>query len=72
MCLGVPLKIIEIKEENIALADLGGSTIEVSTIFTPEVKVGDYVVVHAGFAISILSQEDAEEIFKVLEVTEDK
>ncbi len=72
MCLGVPLKIIEIKDENMALADLGGSTIEISTIFTPEVKVGDYVVVHAGFAISILSPEDAEEIFRALEAAEDK
>lgn len=67
MCLGVPLKIIEIKDENTAIADMGGSTLEISTIFTPEVKVGDYVIVHAGFSISILSQEEAKEIFDALE-----
>lgn len=67
MCLGVPLKIVEIKDKNTALADMGGSTLEISTIFTPEVKVGDYVIVHAGFSISILSQEEAKEILDALE-----
>lgn len=67
MCLGVPLRIVEIKDENTALADMGGSTLEISTIFTPEVKVGDYVIVHAGFSISILSQEEAKEILDTLE-----
>jgi len=70
MCLGVPLKIVEIKEGNIAIADMGGSTLEISTIFTPEVKVGDYVLVHAGFSISILSNEEAEEIISALEELE--
>ncbi|MFN3699140.1 MAG: HypC/HybG/HupF family hydrogenase formation chaperone [Dictyoglomus sp.] len=66
MCLGVPLKIIEIKDENTAIADMGGSSIEISTIFTPEVKVGDYVIVHAGFSISILSAQEAEEILNII------
>ncbi|ACK41426.1 MULTISPECIES: HypC/HybG/HupF family hydrogenase formation chaperone [Dictyoglomus] len=66
MCLGVPLRIVEVKEGNIAIADMGGSTLEISTIFTPEVKVGDYVLVHAGFSISILSNEEAEEIISAL------
>lgn len=70
MCLGVPLKIVEIKEGNMAIADMGGSTLEISTIFTPEVKVGDYVLVHAGFSISILSNEEAEEIISALEELE--
>ncbi|MGB9856982.1 MAG: HypC/HybG/HupF family hydrogenase formation chaperone [Dictyoglomaceae bacterium] len=70
MCLGVPLKVVEIKDENIALADMGGSTIEISTIFTPEVKVGDYVLVHAGFSISILTEEEAKDIFSILEEIE--
>ncbi|MGC9002728.1 MAG: HypC/HybG/HupF family hydrogenase formation chaperone [Dictyoglomus sp.] len=66
MCLGVPLRIVEVKEGNIAIADMGGSTLEISIIFTPEVKVGDYVLVHAGFSISILSNEEAEEIISAL------
>lgn len=72
MCLGVPLKILEIKDETTAIADMGGSTIEISTIFTPEVKVGDYVIVHAGFSISILSEEEAKEVFETLESIKDK
>ncbi|MCS7201479.1 MAG: HypC/HybG/HupF family hydrogenase formation chaperone [Dictyoglomus sp.] len=67
MCLGVPLKVIEIKDDNVALVDMGGATIEISTIFTPEVKIGDYVIVHAGFSISILSQDEAEEVLEILE-----
>ncbi len=70
MCLGVPLRIVEVKEGNIAIADMGGSTLEISTIFTPEVKVGDYVLVHAGFSISILSNEEAKEIMSALEEIE--
>ncbi len=67
MCLGVPMKVVEIKDENTALVDMGGSLLEISIVFTPEVKVGDYVIVHAGFSISILSEEEAKEIKALLE-----
>ncbi len=70
MCLGVPLKVVEVREDNTALVDMGGPTLEISTIFTPEVKVGDYVLVHAGFSISILSEEEAGDIFSTLEEIE--
>jgi hydrogenase expression/formation protein HypC len=66
MCLGVPLKIIKILDKEKAIASMGESFLEINTIFTPEVKEGDYVIVHAGFSISILTNEEAEEINSVL------
>ena len=71
MCLGVPLRIKEVKEDNTAIAEMGNSTIEISTIFTPEVKEGDYVIVHAGFSITILSEEEAKDIKSLLEEMEE-
>ena len=66
MCLGVPLKIMKILDKERAIASMGESFLEINTIFTPEVKEGDYVIVHAGFSISILSNEEAEEINSIL------
>ena len=62
MCLGVPLKIIEIKDNGTAFVEMGGSKMEISIVFTPEAKVGDYVLVHAGFAIRVLEEDHALEI----------
>lgn len=67
MCLGYPLKVIKLKDNNMADVDMGGTTLEISTIFTPEVKEGDYVIVHAGFAISVLREDEAKEILELLE-----
>jgi hydrogenase expression/formation protein HypC len=50
-----------------AEAELGGITRQVSVLFTPDVKVGDYVVMHAGYAINILDQQEAEATFRLLE-----
>ncbi|MGB9749819.1 MAG: HypC/HybG/HupF family hydrogenase formation chaperone [Caldisericia bacterium] len=66
MCLGIPLKVVRIKENNVALVSMGNSTIEISTVFTPEVKEEDYVIVHAGFSISILSKDELEEVENAL------
>lgn len=66
MCLGVPLKIMKILDKEKAIASMGESFLEINTIFTPEVKEGDYVIVHAGFSISILSNEEVEEINSIL------
>ncbi len=62
MCLGVPLKIIEKVDDKIAYVQMGGSKMEISIVFTPEAKVGDYVLVHAGFAIRVLEEDHALEI----------
>lgn len=60
MCVGVPAKVIQ-KEEWTATVDVMGSTTRVGIIFVPEVKVGDFVIVHAGQAISIVDAVYARE-----------
>ena len=62
MCLGVPGKIVEIKEGGalkMAKVDFGGIFREACLEYVPEAKVGDYCVIHVGFAISLLSEEEA-------------
>lgn len=69
MCLGVPGKIVEIYEkENIRMCkvDFGGVHREVCLDFVPEAKVGDYTIIHVGFAISLLSEEEAMETLELL------
>ena len=67
MCLAIPSEIIEIKDK-IATIDLGGVRREVSLLLLPEeASVGDYVLVHAGFAIHKIDKEAAEETLKLFE-----
>lgn len=66
MCLAVPALITTI-EGAMAEAELGGITKQVSILFTPEVKIGDYVVLHAGYAISVMDEQEAEATFRLLE-----
>ncbi|MGB9742012.1 MAG: HypC/HybG/HupF family hydrogenase formation chaperone [candidate division WOR-3 bacterium] len=66
MCLGVPTKIVKIEGE-LAIAEVGGVQREISLIMTPGARVGDYVIVHAGFAIQILDRQAAEESLKIFE-----
>ncbi len=58
MCVGVPAKVIE-KHEYTAIVDVMGSQTTVGIIFIPEVEIGDYVIVHAGQAMSIVDEEYA-------------
>ncbi|HQJ56520.1 MAG TPA: HypC/HybG/HupF family hydrogenase formation chaperone, partial [Caldisericia bacterium] len=55
------------KENDLAFVSMGESYLEINTVFTPEVKEGDYVIVHAGFSISILNKDELEEVNKALE-----
>jgi hydrogenase expression/formation protein HypC len=66
MCLAIPalIKSIENKE---AEAEIGGISRRISLWLTPEAKVGDYVLVHTGYAINILDQKEAEETLKLLQ-----
>jgi hydrogenase expression/formation protein HypC len=66
MCLAIPalIKSIENKE---AEAEIGGISRKISLWLTPEAKVGDYVLVHTGYAINILDQKEAEETLKLLQ-----
>lgn len=70
MCLAVPGKILEIQENSesrTARVQFGGITRPVQLDFVPEAKVGDYVVTHVGFAISLLDADEADRTFKLLE-----
>ncbi len=63
MCLGVPGKIVETYEAGglrMGKVDFGGVTREACLAYVPEAQVGDYTVIHVGFAISRLSEEEAQ------------
>jgi len=73
MCLGVPGRVVEIQTNEIGIAngrvDFGGVLKEVCFAYTPEVEVGQYVVVHVGFAISTIDEEEAKRVFAYLTET---
>ena len=69
MCLGVPGKITTIYEKNgmrMGKVDFGGVIRETCLDFVPEAQVGDYTVIHVGFAISLLSEEEANKTLDML------
>ena len=69
MCLGVPGKIIDIYESGglkMGKVDFGGVTKEVCLAYVPEAKVGDYNVIHVGFALNLLNEEEAMETLDLL------
>ena len=65
MCLAIPAQIESIDGFE-AKVDIGGVGRTVNTLFTPEAKVGDYVYVHTGYAISVLDEEEALESLQLL------
>ena len=71
MCLGVPGKIIEVTENSTGMTmgkvSFGGIVKEVCLAYTPDAEVGDFVVVHVGFAISQIDEEEAQKVFAYLE-----
>jgi len=71
MCLAVPGRVISVLEEDDAglrraVVDFAGVRREVSLAFTPEAKPGDYVMVHVGFALSVVDEAEAQKIFEYL------
>jgi hydrogenase expression/formation protein HypC len=69
MCLGVPGKIVEIEEKNglkMAKVDFGGIFREACLDYVPEATVGEYCIIHVGFAISLLSESEAMETLDLL------
>lgn len=70
MCLGVPGKITEIYETDglkMGKVDFGGVTREVCLEYVPEAKIGDYTIIHVGFAINLLSEEEAQASLETLQ-----
>ena len=66
MCLAVPGQIVELRE-NEAVVDFQGNRIEISTVLTPDVQQGDWVLVHAGFALTSVPEDEARETWSYLE-----
>ena len=70
MCLGVPGKVLSVEENAQGMAmgsvSFGGVNKEICLAYVPEAKPGDYVIVHAGFAISIVNEQEATETFEIL------
>ncbi len=69
MCLAIPGKVLEIQaqqEMRAARVQFGGIVRQVSLAFVPEAKVGDYVMVHVGFAISVVDALEAERTYRAL------
>lgn len=60
MCLAVPARVIAVRD-NLGTVELSGVQREVSLMLLPETAVGDYVLVHAGFAMQIVDEKEAEE-----------
>ncbi len=70
MCLGVPGKVVEKYEANglqMGKIDFGGVMREACLAYTPEIEVGDYTLIHVGFAISKLSEEEALATLEILQ-----
>ncbi len=65
MCLAIPAQIIEILEHEQAIADMGGVRKPISTALLDEVAVGDYVIVHVGYALNRLDPEEAAETLQL-------
>ena len=72
MCLGIPAKVIQIEESKIGKVEYLGTKIKTNLTLLEDVQVGDWVIVHAGFAISKLNEEEAKETFSLLREIADK
>jgi hydrogenase expression/formation protein HypC len=66
MCLAVPVKIVSIDGDE-AETEIAGVRRRVSIALTPEAKIGDYVLLHTGYAIGVIDEAEAEETLKLLE-----
>jgi hydrogenase expression/formation protein HypC len=69
MCLGIPGKIIEIYDSSnlkMGKVDFNGVTREVCLAYVPEAQIGDYTIIHVGFALNIISEEEALETLKMI------
>ena len=67
MCLAVPVQIKEIYPDQTARVELSGVERRVSLIMTPEAREGEYVLIHTGYAISIIDEAEAKETLRLFE-----
>ncbi len=60
MCLAIPVRVVEIKADDLAIVDLAGIRKEISLALVDGVEVGDYVILHVGYALTRLDRDEAE------------
>jgi len=70
MCLGIPAKVINVNGDK-ALVSVGGTEYEASIQLLDDVKPGDYVLLHTGFALEKISEEEAMETFRILKALDE-
>jgi len=68
MCLGIPGRILDVEEKELRTGrvEFGGVVKEVCLAYVPEAEPGDYVIVHAGFALSRIDEDEALQVFEYL------
>lgn len=66
MCLAIPARITEKDDGNLAVVDIMGVTRSIALDLTPQANVGDYVLVHAGFAIEVVDEQHAQETLDLI------
>ena len=75
MCLGIPGKVMQIEQNEAGLTmgkvNFGGIAKDVCLAYVPDVQVGDYVIVHVGFALNKIDEQEAQEVFQMLQQIED-
>jgi len=70
MCLGIPGKIIEIYEQaglKMGRVDFGGVVKEACLVYVPQAQVGDYTIIHVGFALNVIDEEEAQKTLELFE-----
>jgi hydrogenase expression/formation protein HypC len=74
MCLGIPGKVVEIRDDGplrMARVDFGGVRKEACLAYVPEVQLGEYVIIHVGFAISVVDEEEALRTLEMLRMIDE-
>jgi len=66
MCLAIPARVVQIREQSLGLVELGGVVREASFMLLPDAQVGDYVLLHAGYALQKVDEAEAEETLRLL------
>lgn len=66
MCLAIPALVKSVEGTN-AVVEIGGISRKISLWLTPEARVGDYVLLHTGYAIAVVDEEEAEETLRLIE-----
>lgn len=66
MCLAIPARVVEIAVDDQAIVDLGGVRKDISLALVEGVKVGDYVIVHVGYALTLLDPDEADKTLALM------